>query len=237
MCQQGPPDASQGVVQASTRRELSHMSPWQSRIRRCGSAKAACKCGEVGSGYTEPKGWVVGSGWKRSRTIQRSVKLWISGHRGRERVGLELLRGQSTIEPIPVQRNDHRKPNGCNNAVDWVDIANSKLLLAANTESNSTDSAALERPSLPECAYATATGQLMLPMPYKITAWILGVVVFVGIGQYLVGPVEAWMRNANVWIAVGFNTTVQLYWDGGLIEHNLAPFWFVIPRDQVVPAA
>ncbi|KAH8984490.1 hypothetical protein EDB86DRAFT_2833511 [Lactarius hatsudake] len=415
MCQQGPPDASQGVAQASARRELSHMSPWQSRIRRCGSAKAARKCGEVGSGYTEPKGWVVGSGRKRSRTIQRSAKLWISGHRGRERVGLELLRsrtseaqGQSTIEPIPVRRNDHRKPNGCddaadwvdmpihihnrkadlvsssrgqwrvgsqmegqpertnwavkrkrqadvneqiltakcvshkterkatvghqrggtdgsrdgkrgvkiwirlrgglervwfdslrprasaarrgmrwvsftelqaasqrkrsqslsfsgkcsklqigvrvlepipvrrndrqkpngcNDAVDWVDIANSKLLLAANTESNSTDSAALERPSLPECAYATAAGQLMLPMPYKIAAWILGVVVFVGIGQYLVGPVEAWMRNANVWIAVGFNTTVQLYWDGGLIEHNLAPFRFVIPRDQVVPAA
>ncbi|KAH9058022.1 hypothetical protein EDB83DRAFT_2520918 [Lactarius deliciosus] len=74
-------------------------------------------------------------------------------------------------------------------------------------------------------------------MPYKIAAWILGVVVFVGIGQYLVGPVEAWMRNANVWIAIGFNTMVQLYWDGGLIEHSLALFRFVIPCDQVVLAA
>ncbi|KAH9005469.1 hypothetical protein EDB86DRAFT_2825119 [Lactarius hatsudake] len=96
MCQQGLPDVSQGVTQASARRELSHMSPWQSRIRRCGSAKAARKCGEVGSGYTEPKGWVVGSGRKRSHTIQRSAKLWISGHRGWERVGLELLRSRTS---------------------------------------------------------------------------------------------------------------------------------------------
>ncbi|KAH9006192.1 hypothetical protein EDB86DRAFT_2824499 [Lactarius hatsudake] len=92
MCQQGPPDASQGVAQASAQRELSHMSPWQSQIRRCGSAKAARKCGEVRSGDMEPKGWVVRSGRKRSHTIQCSVKLWISGHRGWERVGLELLR-------------------------------------------------------------------------------------------------------------------------------------------------
>ncbi|KAH8988447.1 hypothetical protein EDB86DRAFT_2828953 [Lactarius hatsudake] len=77
-------------------RELSHMSPWQSRIRRCGSAKAARKCGEVGSGYTEPKGWVVGSGRKRSRTIQRSETLdkWPSG--SGTRVGLELLRSRTS---------------------------------------------------------------------------------------------------------------------------------------------
>ncbi|KAH9006193.1 hypothetical protein EDB86DRAFT_2824500 [Lactarius hatsudake] len=227
----------------------------------------------------ECEGWEVRSGGrKQSCTLQRGVKIWIRLRRGLECVWFDSLRprasaarrgmqwslslsgkcsklriGVRVLEPIPVRRNDRQKPNGCNNAVDWVDIANSKLLLAANTESNSTDSAALERLSLPKCAYATAAGQLMLPcsfssptpfvphitnkMPYKIATWILGVVVFVGIGQYLVGPVEAWMRNANVWIAIGFNTTVQLYWDGGLIEHNLAPFRFVIPCDQVMPAA
>ncbi|KAH9014738.1 hypothetical protein EDB84DRAFT_1443724 [Lactarius hengduanensis] len=64
--------------------------------------------------------------------------------------------------------------------------------LAANTESNSTgDSTALERPSLPECAYATAAGQLMLPMLYQM-AIIVGAIILIHMGPYIVGAVEAW---------------------------------------------
>ncbi|KAH9040819.1 hypothetical protein EDB84DRAFT_1436692 [Lactarius hengduanensis] len=109
--------------------------------------------------------------------------------------------------------------------------------LAANTESNSTgDSTALERPSLPECAYATAAGQLMLPMLYQM-AIIVGAISLIHMGPYIVGAVEAWMRNENFSIAVGFNMTLQFYWGGGLIERDLTLFRAVIPRDQVVPAA
>ncbi|KAH9010900.1 hypothetical protein EDB85DRAFT_1901473 [Lactarius pseudohatsudake] len=109
--------------------------------------------------------------------------------------------------------------------------------LAANTESNSTgDSTALERPSLPECAYATAAGQLMLPMLYQM-AIIVGAISLIHMGPYIVGAVEAWMRNENFSITVGFNMTLQFYWGGGLIERDLTLFRAVIPRDQVVPAA
>ncbi|KAH8997214.1 hypothetical protein EDB86DRAFT_2828952 [Lactarius hatsudake] len=164
-----------------------------------------CEGREVGSGgrkimHTSAQRENLDTSPRGSGTrLVRLTKTAASAARRGMRWCSKLRIGVRVLEPIPVRRNDRRKPNGCNDAVDWVDIANSKLLLAANTELNSTDSAALERPSLPE--------------------------------------LEAWMRNANVWIAVGFNMTVQLYWDGGLIEHNLAPFRFVIPRDQVMLVA
>ncbi|KAH9010636.1 hypothetical protein EDB85DRAFT_1901812 [Lactarius pseudohatsudake] len=77
-------------------------------------------------------------------------------------------------------------------------------------------------------------------MPHQVATLILGVVTVVALvyaGQFFAGPVEAWMRQENFSIAVGFNTTVQFYWRGGVIERDLAPFRIAFPRDQVAPAA
>ncbi|KAH9011003.1 hypothetical protein EDB85DRAFT_1901415 [Lactarius pseudohatsudake] len=68
-------------------------------------------------------------------------------------------------------------------------------------------------------------------------AIIVGAISLIHMGPYIVGAVEAWMRNENFSIAVGFNMTLQFYWGGGLIERDLTLFRAVIPRDQVVPAA
>jgi hypothetical protein len=45
------------------------------------------------------------------------------------------------------------------------------------------------------------------------------------------------MKTVNVTIAIGLNATVHLYWGGGQIGGDLAPFRFAMPRDQVMPAA
>ncbi|KAH9039799.1 hypothetical protein EDB85DRAFT_1887213 [Lactarius pseudohatsudake] len=133
--------AAQGVAQASARRELSYMSPWQSRTRQCRRAKDARKCGKLGSGYTECEGRVVGNSRKRSRTLRRGANIWISGRQGREHVEFESLsprasgaskREQSSGEHSRLQTgsahtcpqkrlNDCQKPNGCSDDVDWVD--------------------------------------------------------------------------------------------------------------------
>ncbi|KAH9012098.1 hypothetical protein EDB85DRAFT_1900560 [Lactarius pseudohatsudake] len=113
-------------------------------------------------------------------------------------------------------------------------------------ESNGTgDSTALERPSLPERAYATAASQLMprmrmtsANMLYQMIHIVAVVVVLGYLGQYAIGPLEDQMRDQHIWIDIGLNVTIRMFWHGDiLVERAITPFQVVIPRDQVAPAA
>ncbi|KAH9072190.1 hypothetical protein EDB83DRAFT_2313278 [Lactarius deliciosus] len=105
-------EASQGVARASAGHEMSYMSPWGSRTRRCRRAKAARGCGDVGRGYTEPEGWAVASDRKRSHMLLRGMKLRICCRLGRECVALESLRPRMSATCSGVQTKGTQSTKG-----------------------------------------------------------------------------------------------------------------------------
>ncbi|KAH9007900.1 hypothetical protein EDB84DRAFT_1572474 [Lactarius hengduanensis] len=75
-------------------------------------------------------------------------------------------------------------------------------------------------------------------MPYRMIRIVAAVVVLGYLGQYAIGPLEDQMRDQHVWIVIGLNVTIRMFWHGDiLVERAIAPFQVVIPRDQVAPAA
>ncbi|KAH8981660.1 hypothetical protein EDB92DRAFT_1969921 [Lactarius akahatsu] len=69
----------------------------------CRRDKAAHECGDVRRGYMEPKGRVVASDRKRSRTLARGANLRRGGRRGSKCVGFQSLRPCASAARLGTQ--------------------------------------------------------------------------------------------------------------------------------------